>query len=165
MIAADITFYSIVVFAHVIATVAGLGLVFSYPILWSAARHRYPRSLPFLLATQDRIGKTVIGPAVGLIILSGLYMTITEDGGYDFGELFVQVGLPIAVYLFLAGPVFFSPTEAKLAEFAERDIAASQGEDVAFSDEFDAVYRRLLLVAGISITLIAVVVFFMAVKP
>jgi hypothetical protein len=92
-------------------------------------------------------------------------MTITEDGGYDFGNLFVQVGLPIALYLFLAGPVFFSPTEGKLGELAERDIAASPGEEVAFSDEFDALYRRLMLVAGISVSLIAIVVFFMAVKP
>jgi hypothetical protein len=71
MIAADVSFYSIVVFAHVIAAVAGLGLTFSYPILWSAARNRYPRSVPYLLATQDRIGKGLIAPAVGLIILSG----------------------------------------------------------------------------------------------
>ena len=165
MIAGEITFYSVVVFAHVIATVAGLGLVFSYPILWRAARSRFPRSLPYLFATQDRIGKRVIGPAVGLILLTGLYMVITEDGGFGFDALFVQVGLPIAVYLFLVGPLFFSPTEAKLSELAERDIAASAGGEVSFSEEFEEVWRRQMLVARVSITLIAVVVFFMTVKP
>jgi hypothetical protein len=163
--AASIQFYDRVVFAHVIATVAGLGLTFSYPIFWTAARHRFPRSFPYLLSTQDRIGKMLIGPAVGLILITGLYMVITEDRGYDFGELFVQVGLPIALYLFLAGPIFFSPTEAKLAELAERDLAASPGDEVAFSAEFDAAYRRLMTVAGVSISLIAIVLFFMAVKP
>ena len=165
MAAASIYFYDLVVFAHVIAAVAGLGLTFAYPIFWTAARHRFPRSLPYLLSTQDRIGKTLIGPAVGLILLTGLYMVITEDRGYDFGELFVQVGLPIAIYLFLAGPIFFSRIEAKLAELAERDLAAAAGDEVVFSAEFDAVYRRLMTVAAVSISLIAVVLFFMAVKP
>jgi hypothetical protein len=165
VIAGDITFYSIVVFAHVIAAVAGLGLVFAYPILWRAARNRFPRSIPYLFHMQDRIGRALIGPAVGLILLTGLYMVITEDGGYDFENLFVQVGLPIAIYLFLVGPLFFTPNEAKIAELAERDIAASTGDEVAFSAEFEAAWRRQLIVARISIPLVAVAVFFMAVKP
>lgn len=165
MVAADITFYSLVLFVHVIGTVAGLGVTFSYPILWTAARRRFPRSLPYVLATQERIGKGVIGPLTGLILLSGLYMVITEDGGFGFDDTFVQVGLPIALYLLVAGPLIFSPIEGRLAELADRDIVASGTGDVTFSDEFDAAYSRLMRIAAASISLIVIVVFFMAVKP
>ena len=57
--------------------------------------------------------------------------------------LFVQVGLPIAVVLLLAGPLYFGPTEEGLAEIAERDVAAAGNGEVAFSDEFERAYRRL----------------------
>jgi hypothetical protein len=165
VIAGEITFYSIVVFLHVLGAVAGLGLVFAYPVFWRAARNRFPRSIPYLFRTQARIGQTVIGPGVGLILLTGLYMVITKDGGYDFDNLFVQVGLPIAIFLFLVGPLFFSPTESKIAELGERDIDAAGGGEVTFSAEFDAVWRRMMMVARFSIVLVAVVIFFMAVKP
>lgn len=165
VIAAEIDFYSIVVFAHVFAAVAGLGITFAYPILWSVTRSRYPRNLPSLFASQDQVGKMLLGPMIGLLILSGLYLVITEDGGFGFDQLFVQVGLPVALYLFIAGPAFFSPNEAKLAELAERDIAASADGEVAWSAEFEALYARMTLVGHVSITLIAIVIFFMTVKP
>jgi hypothetical protein len=163
--ASEVTFYSVVVFAHVFAAVAGLGITFAYPLLWTVARSRYPRSLPFLFASQNRIGKTIIGPLVGLLIASGLYMVISEDGGFGFDALFVQVGLPIAVYVFFMGPLYFSPREAKLAELADRDIAAAGPGVVVLSDEFNALYRQVLTVSSVSIALIAVAIFFMAVKP
>ena len=165
MIAAEIDFYTLVVFAHVFAAVAGLGITFAYPILWSVTRSRYPRNLPSLFASQDRVGKTLLGPMIGLLILTGLYMVITEDGGFGFDALFVQVGLPVALYLFIAGPVYFSPNEAKLAVLGERDITASGEGEVAWSPEFEAVYARMTLVGYVSITLVAIVIFFMTVKP
>ena len=75
--------------------------------------------------------------------IAGLYMVMTEQGGFGFDVLFVQVGLPIAVVLLLAGPLYFGPTEEGLAEIAERDVAAAGNGEVAFSDEFERAYRRL----------------------
>jgi hypothetical protein len=166
MVAAEIDFYSLVVFAHVLAAVAGLGVAFAYPIFWAAARHRFRRSVPYLFATQASIGPRLIGPALFLLIASGLYMAITEDGGFGFDALFVQVGLPIAVVLLAAGPLFFGPSEERLARLAERDIeAAGPGGEVRFSDEFEALYKRVMA-AGMGVTvLVAVALFFMSVKP
>jgi hypothetical protein len=160
---AVIRFYDVIVFIHVAAVVVGLGLVFSYPMLWRAAVKSFPRSVPYLLSTQSLIGKAVIGPLTALVLLSGLYLV--GEGPFDFGTTFVAVGLPIVIYLFLAGPVFFSPTESKLGELAERDIAAAGEGEVAFSDEFNALFRRLMIVASLSQFLILVAVFFMVVKP
>jgi hypothetical protein len=155
--------YDVVVFLHVAAVVVGLGLTFSYPLLWRAAVNSFPRSVPYLLQTQSLIGKVVIGPLTALVLLTGLYLV--GDGPFDLGTTFVAAGLPIVIYLFLAGPIFFSPTESKLSGLAERDIAASGQGEVAFGAEFNAVFRRLMIVATVSQLLILVAVFFMVVKP
>jgi hypothetical protein len=165
MLVAEIDFYSLVVFAHVMAAIAGLGFTFLYPVLWGIAHSRYPRSVPYLLSSQASIGPRVIGPSLLLLIATGLCMVITEDGGFGFDVLFVQVGLPIAVVLLLAGPLYFGPTEEGLAEIAERDLAAAGDGEVAFSEEFERAYRRLRAGGLIATVLIVTAVFFMTVKP
>jgi hypothetical protein len=165
VIAGTVTFYSVVVFVHVAAVVAGLGVVFSYPVFMRLARERHPRSLAYLLGTMDRVGGAVIAPSLGLILVTGLYMTITEDGGYGFDILFVQVGLPIVIALMLMGALFFGPTEKRLAEMAGEDISAAGGGEVVFSAEFEALWARLITVSRVSMLLIVVALFFMVVKP
>lgn len=165
MISATVTFYSVVVFLHVIAVVAGLGVIFAYPVFMRFARTRHPRSLAYLLETMDRVGSAVIAPSLGLILVTGLYMTIAEDGGYDFGVLFVQVGLPIVIALLLLGALFFGPTEKRLAELAQRDLDAATGGEVAFSAEFEALWNRLIAVSRVSMLLVVVALFLMVVKP
>ena len=163
MIAATVTFYWTVVFVHVMTVVVGFGPTFVYPILLGAARKRHPRTLPYLLSTMDKIGKTVIGPATILILLSGIYLV--SDGPYEFDASFVQVPLPILVALILMGPLYFGRTEAKLAELAERDIAASGEGEVALSPEFDSRLKQLTLVTRLANLAILVALFFMVVKP
>jgi uncharacterized membrane protein len=165
VVPAIVTFYSLVVFVHVAAVAAGLGITFSYPLLWATGRTHYRRAMPYLLHTQDRIGKAIIGPSVALILASGLYMAITEDGGYDFSPPFVQVGLVVAIALLLAGPLVFGRSEVRLAELAERDISASGDGEVGWSEEFDLLYRRLTSVGLLANAAVLVAIFFMVVKP
>lgn len=163
MITGIVTFYWTVVFLHVFAVVAGFGPTFVYPVLTRAARKRYPRSLPYVLHSMDRIGKMVIGPATFLILLTGIYMV--AKGPYSFSATFVQVAFPILIVLIPLGPLYFGRTEAKLAEMAERDIAASGDGDVTFSDEFDSLLKQLTLVNRLANVAILVALFFMVVKP
>jgi uncharacterized membrane protein len=163
VIAGVVTFYWTVVFVHVMTVVVGFGPTFVYPILLGAARKRHPRTLPYLLSTMDKIGKTVIGPASILVLLSGIYLV--SKGAYEFDASFVQVALPILVALILMGPFYFGRTEAKLAELAERDIAASGEGGVALSSEFDSRLKQLTLVTRLASLAILVALFFMVVKP
>jgi uncharacterized membrane protein len=164
--ATTITFYSVVLFVHVMAVVVGFGVTYAYAIFWGVARKRHPRSLPYLFEVQERLGSGLIGPSAGLILLTGIYMAATEDGGYGFDASFVKVGLPIVLALIILGPTFFGPTEAKLSEMARRDVAAtSEGGEVTFGDDFERAYRRLINVSRVSALLIAVAVFYMVVKP
>jgi hypothetical protein len=163
VIAGAVTFYWTVVFVHVMAVVIGFGPTFVYPILLGAARKRHPRTLPHLLGVMDKIGKAVIGPASILILATGIY--IVSDGPYEFDASFVQVALPILVALIILGPLYFGRTEAKLAELAERDVAASAGGEVAVSPELDSGLRRLTAAIRLANLAVLVALFFMVVKP
>ena len=163
MVTGVITFYWTVVFLHVLAVVTGFGPTFVYPILTRGARKHYPQSLPYVLRTMDRIGKMVIGPAVFLILLTGIYLV--AKGPYDFSATFVQVAFPIIIVLIPLGPLYFGRTEAKLADLAERDIAASGGGEIALSKEFDSLLKQLTVVNRLANVAILVALFFMVVKP
>jgi hypothetical protein len=160
---AVVTFYSFVLFVHVTALVIGFGPIFVYPILWRAAKNRFPLSLPYLLETQSRIGKMVIGPASILILLTGIYLV--ADGPYELSATFVAVALPILILLILSGPLYFGRTEEKLSELARADLAATRDGEPAFSSEFASGYSQLVLVGRLSSLLLLVAVFFMVVKP
>jgi uncharacterized membrane protein len=158
-----VTFYATVVFVHVVAVVVGFGPTFVYPILWRSARNRFPRSLPYMLRTMEKVGKAVIGPASLLILISGIYLV--AKGPYDFSASFVQVAFLILIVLILAGPLYFGRTEEKLAGLAERDIAASGDGEVALSAEFDSLFKQLMVVGRLTSVAILVALFFMVVKP
>jgi uncharacterized membrane protein len=164
---ATVTFYWTIVFVHVMAVVIAFGPIFAYPILWRAARNRFPRSLPFVLRTQDRIGKTVIGPGSVLVLITGVYLVLSTapQAAYDFDAKFVQVALPILVALILMGPLYFGRTEGRLADLAERDIGASTGGEVTLSEEFDRGIRQLTLISRLASIAVLVALFFMVVKP
>jgi uncharacterized membrane protein len=167
LISATITFYWTIVFVHVMALVIGFGPIFAYPIFLRWARNRYPLSLPYLLRTQDRIGKAVIGPAAILILVTGIYLVLSTapQAAYDFDARFVQVAMPILIVLILIGPLYFGPTESKLAEMAERELAATGDGEVSLSAEFDRRLRRLVTVQRVASLAVLVALFFMVVKP
>lgn len=158
-----ITFYWTVVFLHVAAVVTGFGPTFVYPILWRSARNRYPRSLPYMLRTMEKIGKTVIGPASILILLTGIYLV--AKGPFDFSATFVQVAMPILIVLIVIGPLYFGRMEGRLADLAERDIAAAGAGEVQLSAEFDRLFRQVTIVARLASLAVLVALFFMVVKP
>ena len=158
-----IGFYGVVVFVHVAAVLLAYGPTFAYPWLMVIANRSYRRSVPFLFSTQDKIGKLMIAPGSFLILLTGIYLV--ADGPYDFGALFVSVALPILLILIVLGPAFFSPSEARLAELAERDIAASGSGEVVWSAEYEALLARVATVGRLASLAVLVAVFFMVVKP
>jgi hypothetical protein len=167
LILPTVTFYWTIVFVHVMGVVIGFGPVFAYPIFLRWARNRYPRSLPYLLRTQDRIGKTVIAPAAILILITGIYLVLSTapEAAYDFDARFVQVAMPILIVLILMGPLYFGPTESKLAEIAERELDASGDGEVSLSADFDRGLRQLVTTQRLASVALLIALFFMVVKP
>jgi uncharacterized membrane protein len=139
-----VTVYSIVKAIHVAAVVVAFGVVFTYPVVVPVARRAHPRNLPFFHRMQDRIGRLVITPAGTVVLLAGLYLALA--GPWGLREWWVGFGILAIVVILGVGGAFLVPRERRLAEMAERDIAAAHGDDVRLGEEYEALAGRVLKV-------------------
>ena len=161
---AEISFYNVVLFIHIAAVVLAFGVTFTYPLAFAVARKGFQRQLPFFHRLQHVIGQRMVAPIGGVILLAGIYLAI--KGPYDFGDPWIGITLLILIALLAAGGAYFSPREHRLAELAERDIAASPGDGpVELGAEYEGLYRQVHTVALIGNGLVLLAIFLMVTKP
>jgi predicted integral membrane protein DUF2269 len=163
MTLAEIDAYSISVFIHVTAVVVGFGATFAEALLFPVAMRAGTRHLPYLHKVQLAINQRFAGPALGLIIITGIYQTI--DGDWEFGSFWISATFAIAIVLGALNGAYFIPTDRKLAKQAEAEIAAGGGGDVAMSGDYLAKSRREGMVGGITGLLVIIAIFLMVTKP
>jgi uncharacterized membrane protein len=157
---AAISFYDIVKAVHISAVVIGFGVTFTYPLINAYGQSKDPQLLPHFHRMQSLIGKRIISPFLGLIVVSGLYLVIDQDA-WKFSQAFISVGLAVAIVLGALGGLFFSPSEEKLAELAERDLAAPAGDSPRLSAEYLALAARVRTVGVVSSAAVLVVILLM----
>jgi hypothetical protein len=157
-----VTFYTFVLAVHIAAIVIAFGVTFAYPVMYAVGIRSEPRSMPGLHRIQDSVGKFIISPFLGLALLAGIYLTSKLHVWSDF---YVQWGLGVIVVLGALGGAFFAPRERRLAELAERDIAAadqaSPGQDVVFSADYKALRQQLFRVNLAANVLVLLTIYFM----
>lgn len=157
-----IYFYDVVVALHVAAIVVAFGVTFAYPILETALRKTTPRSMAAWHRAQNLVGQRLISSSGGVALLAGIYLASKR---HYWDKIWVQVPLVILVVLLALGGAFFSPSEKKAAELAERDIAAAGDGEPVFSPEYEAISKRIAIVGSLASLSILVAIFFMAAKP
>ena len=163
MLIPAVTFYTFVLAVHIAAIVIAFGVTFAYPVMYAVGIRSEPRSMPGIHRIQDTVGKFVISPFIGLALLAGIYLASKLHAWSDF---YVQWGLGAIIVLGGLGGAFFAPRERKLAELAERDIAAadqsSPGErNVVFGAEYKALRKQVLTVGLAANVLILLTIYFM----
>jgi hypothetical protein len=159
---AAIQLYDVVLFVHVTAVVVAFGATFAYPFFQAGVERISPRSVPAMLRAMHTTSRYLVTPGSLVVLASGVYLTID---GWDFGQLFVIVGLSVVVALIILGAAFFDRHEARAIELAERDVFATGRGEVVLSDEYLQVSRQFARVGMAASLLILVAVFFMVVKP
>jgi hypothetical protein len=142
-VAPAVTFYTFVLAVHIAAVVIAFGVTFAYPVMYAVGIRAEARSMPGLHRIQDVVGKRVISPFMGLALLAGIYLASKLHTWSDF---YVQWGIAVIVVVGALGGAFFAPRERRLAELAERDVAAAGEGDVVFGDEYKALRSQLLTV-------------------
>jgi hypothetical protein len=159
---AKIFFYDVMVFVHVTAVVVAFGATFAYPFFQAVIERGSPRSVPAMWRATHTASHYLVIPGSLVVLAAGLYLTIDR---WDFGYLFITVGLSAIVVLILLGVAFFDRHEARAIELSERDVAAAGEGEVELSEEYWEVSKRVARVGMLASLLILLAVFFMTVKP
>jgi Predicted integral membrane protein (DUF2269) len=142
-----ITTYNVVLAIHIMAVVVAFGVTFAYPIMFAIAAKQDPRSLPLMHRIERLIDRVLINGATVVVLGAGLYLA--AEGEY-FKAFFVQWGIgAIVVIGALVGSVMI-PTSKKAQETIERDIAASGADELAISEDYQRLARRLGIVGACS---------------
>lgn len=143
------------------AVVVAFGVTFAYP-LFDVIGHRLdPRAIPWYHRMQVLIGQRLITPGLAVVLIAGIYLASKL---HQWGQFYVQWGLAVAVVLGALGGLFFAPRERRLAELAERDLSASAGAEVTWSEEYLATRRLNAIVGSASSLLVLVTVYLMTVQ-
>jgi uncharacterized membrane protein len=146
---ATVTFYSVVVWVHVLAVVVAFGGVFAYPVL-SAALERAGAAGVFH-DTQVKVWSRIVTPAMVIVLIAGIYLASDSDA---WSEGWVSGGFVGLILLFAI---------AGVSTGWERKAAALAAE--GGGPAYDALTRRLRTGVTAAMVLVVVVLFLMVVKP
>jgi hypothetical protein len=147
-----LTLYDFVLWIHVTAVVVGFGALFAYPI-FLAVNARFPiaQRAAFHHA-QIAFSKRLTGPAIGVILLAGVYLA-TDAELWDQG----WVGTSFVLLFVIAG---IGGTVLRRGE--EGLVASAESAD-------EAAYARTLATVRtwtfVTLALIVVTIFLMSAKP
>jgi hypothetical protein len=153
-----VQFYDVSVFVHVSAVVVGFGATFAESIMFPVAMKVGKQHLPYVHRLQLAINQRFAGPALLLIIITGIYQTADR---WEFSDFWISATFLIAIILGGLNGAYFIPSDRRLAPMVERDLAASG--DV--SDEYQRQARRQGMFGALAGVLVLLAIFFMVVKP
>ena len=145
---ASVTFYSVVVWIHVLAVVVAFGGVFAYPLLQSSlGRAASPAAFH---SAQVLFWSRVVTPAMVVVLVAGIYLASDAD---VWSDAWVSGGFVGLVILFaIAGMA--TGWERRAAQLASANDPA-----------YEALATRLRAAVGAAMGLVVVVLFLMVVKP
>jgi uncharacterized membrane protein len=155
--------YSISLWLHITAVVVGFGATFAEALMFPVALKLSTRHLPYVHRLQLAINQFLAGPALVLILLTGIYQTIDLD--LSFGEPWISATLAIVIVIGGLLGAYFIPEDRRLVAMVEREIAAAGQGEPTLSDEYQRSARREGVVGAITGILIVVAIFLMVTKP
>ncbi|MDQ6804506.1 MAG: hypothetical protein M3065_05970 [Actinomycetota bacterium] len=160
MLVTAVAFPDVVLAVHIAAVVISFGVIFAYPVIYLAAARLGPQAMPFYYRMRALLGQRLISPGLALVLAAGIYLA---SDLHQWHQFYVQWGLAIVVVLGGLGGGFLSPRERKLAELAEREVAAAGSGAVSWSAEYRALSKRVVMVDSLMLVLVLVTVYLMTV--
>ncbi|HEX6026533.1 MAG TPA: DUF2269 family protein [Solirubrobacter sp.] len=157
---ADISLYSISVWIHVSAAVVGLGSTFALAVGFPLAQRLDARYMPFIHHLSEALNSRLAGPAMGLILITGIYQVI--DGPWSFSDAWISATFVIVIALGALQGAYFTRTDRRLAAMAEKELAAGA---TTLSDDYNKQAQREGSIGALAGLLIVAAVFLMVTKP
>jgi hypothetical protein len=158
MLIATVRFSDVILAVHIAAVLITFGVIFAYPVIHLFAIGRDPRAMPWYYRTRALLSQRLISPGLVLVLAAGIYLASKL---HQWKFFYVQWGLAMIVIIGAIGGAFLTRREKKLAELAERDIAAAGGGAVTWSAEYQALSKRVAMVDWLLLALVLVTVFLM----
>ncbi|MDQ6745807.1 MAG: hypothetical protein M3Z27_07335 [Actinomycetota bacterium] len=145
---------------HIVAVMVAFGVTFTYPV-FALIGNRDRHSMPTLHRLQQAIGRFVINPGLLVILLAGIYLASHD---HQWSAFYVQWGLAAVVVLGGLEGAVVTRGEGRLAELAARDLAAAGAGEVAWSEEYGALRRRIGAIGALMDLIVVLTIFFMALR-
>ena len=159
MLAPAASFSDFVVAVHILAVVAAYGVTFAYPVFTLVGARLDRRAMPWFHQMQVAISRRVTNPGLLVILIAGVILAADE---HQFKHFYVGWGFVAVVVLgALEGGVKIRGTK-QLAELATRDVQAAGSGEVVWSDEYEALAKRLERIDMLMALIVVLTVFFMA---
>jgi hypothetical protein len=165
LLAPAVVFADYVLAIHILSVVIGFGAIFAYPVLFASASRVDPAVLPWLFRTRKRVGRVLINPGLLVVLLAGIYLASHE---HQWSLFYVQWGIAAVVVIGAIEGAFMIPRHGRLADIAERDLAATavpaggQRTSATWSEEYNRLFRQLWLGGAVMGLIVIVTVFIMA---
>src|SRR5215208_6248050 len=158
---ATVDAYNISLFLHISAVVIGFGATYAEAMMFPLAMKVDKRHLPYVHRLGMTINQRLATPAMVVILATGIYQ-VADNDHIGFGDAWVSATFAILIVLggLLGG--YFVPTDRRLAEMAERDLAGGSG---VMSAEYEAGAKRIAAVGGLAGLLVLAAIFLMVTKP
>jgi uncharacterized membrane protein len=156
-----VAFYEVVLALHILAVVVAFGATFAYPVIFAAVRNADTRALPALYRAAHAVSRLVITPGLAVVIVCGIYLASKL---HVWSAFYVQWGLAVAIFIGGIEGALLAPTERRLIEQTERDVAAAGEGPVTLSAEHDALFRRVGGIGALMDGLVVLTIFFMAAR-
>jgi uncharacterized membrane protein len=155
--------YNVSLFLHITAVVVGLGATFALAIMFPVAANLDPRHLPFVHRVSLAINKWFASPALVVILATGLYQV--DKVNLSLGDFWLSATFAIVIIIGGLVGTYFIPTDRRLAEMAEREIAAAGTGELVLSEEYQRRARIEGIVGGVTGLLIVVAIWLMVTRP
>jgi len=156
-----VAFAQIVLAIHIIAVVAGFGVIFAYPLLGVAGEQLEPRAMPWFHRMQSLLTQRLISPGLTVVVIAGIYLA---SDLHQWSAFYVQWGVGVSIVLGGMFGAFFAPNERKLSEIAARDVAAAGDGEVQWSVEYQTLRSRVGVVGVVASVLVLITIYLMTVQ-
>jgi uncharacterized membrane protein len=149
---AEVTFYDVVLWIHITAVVTAFGALFAYPVFLAVNAKAPLSQRANFHRLQVAFSKRITGPAIGVVLLAGIYLA---SDAHLWSEAWVIVPFVLLFVIAGLGATVLRRGELRLIEYSE------SGSD----EDYDAVLSGVKIWTLVTIALIVITIFFMVAKP
>ncbi|MDA8067853.1 MAG: hypothetical protein M0T77_04475 [Actinomycetota bacterium] len=161
MLFSTVFFWQVALAVHVLFVVLAFGLLLVYPFMVVATERIEPRFLPTLMRMRQFLGRTLVNPGLVVVVAAGVYLAADLHQWQDF---YVQWGIGAVIVIAGLEGSFVIRRSGKLAELAQRDIAAAGEGEIAWSREYLTARGRADQVNALLAMIVVVTIFLMVVR-